>query len=1105
MSVKSPAITIYFLLLLLTAKPQGRNDQPVANPQAVLVYRDVRFTVLTPQLIRMEWDSNGRFENKASLIFVNRKLPVPVFTVTEKNEWITIATNQLELHYKRNSGRFTPDNLSISFHMNGLPVVWKPGMKDPQNLKGTTRTLDDTDGDAGNKITLEEGILSRSGWALIDDSNSLLFDGDPDWNWVTQKQGKGQDLYFFGYGHDYKKALYDFSRTAGQIPMLPKFAFGYWWSRYWTYSDAELRNLVNDFKTYHVPVDVLIIDMDWHETWGLDQRMKRDEAGELVGWTGYTWNKDLFPEPSAFLQWTKERHLKTALNLHPASGIAPMESQYPLFAKDYAFDTSQKRNIPFRIEEKKWAEIYFKDVIHPLEKQGIDFWWLDWQQWLMNKTIPALSNTWWLNYTFFSDKERQHNDRPFLFHRWGGLGNHRYQAGFSGDTHSTWSSLAYQPYFTATAGNVGYGYWSHDIGGHINADNDPELYLRWIQYGVFTPVLRTHCGKSPLNERRIWKFPDQYKAMLDALHLRYQLVPYIYTASRKAFDTGITLCRPMYYDYPENAEAYQHPGQYMFGDDMIVAPVTAKADTVTRLSSQKVWLPEGDWYDLFTGTMLKGGQVLQRKYALDEIPVFVKAGSLLPMYSEEVNNLQGVIDTLVLTVIPGTAGEALLYEDDGISPAYKQDGFARTKIQKSTSPQGLVTLIVQPRKGAFRGMRPRRSYEVRFLSTFPPDAVTVNGEKYSFSENGGRGTWSYESDRLVTVVHISPRLCSAQLNIRLSPQKKDKVNWELLNEKAGLFQQLPHSVELMKYETAKVDGIANIPGRLMQLAVTPSLIKYHPAQAEQLLEQMDKKLLPALQELKNYPVSDEAVLRRIIEPLVKNSPLVKTVDDPVISITRTGPLEPGVVTMTCFDRNAEIRYTLDGSLPVQTSPVYTQPISLTRTTQIKARSFKKDELSGYTVLQQYERALVAAVDYQYPCSRQYIGDLADGTLGVAKNIYRGWMGFNGNDLVATITLKDYPVQKITSRFLQSQGKWIFLPRYIRYEISEDGINYKNVYEKETDPARHDSTGIFEFSAVIPNERPRYIRITAKNVGQCPVWHPGAGQKAWLFTDELILE
>ncbi len=292
------------------------------------------------------------------------------------------------------------------------------------------------------------------------------------------------------YGNDYKGALKDFTLFAGKVPLPPRSAFGYWWSRYWSYSDKEIRQLIDNFRHYQLPLDVLVVDMDWHYT----------EKGK-GGWTGWRWNRRLFPDTVKFLRHLKDRGLRVTLNLHPAGGVAAYEEQYPAMAEWMGIDSASGATLPWTVSDKKYMQGIFDIVLRPMEKAGVDFWWLDWQQWLTDKKVEGLSNTWWINYAFFSDMERMRDTRPLLYHRWGGLGNHRYQIGFSRDAIIFCKSLAFQPYFTNCASNVLYGYWSHDIGGHMfkkgdKQELDPELFTRWMQYGVFTPLFRTHSTKN---------------------------------------------------------------------------------------------------------------------------------------------------------------------------------------------------------------------------------------------------------------------------------------------------------------------------------------------------------------------------------------------------------------------------------------------------------------------------------------------------------------------------------------------------------------------------------------------------------------------------------
>jgi len=728
-------IILIFLFNLSFVLAQQNN--PIADSKAVIIKYDVRFTILTPQLIRLEWSENKNFEDHASLVFVNRYLPVPKYETKEEDNWLFIKTAKLRLKYKLNSGAFNENNIEISFHLNNTLSVWKPGMKDTANLLGTARTLDGVDG----ATPLEEGILSRGGWTLIDDSERPLFDGSS-WEWVISRpEGKKQDWYFFGYGHDYKKELYDYTQVAGKIPLPPRFAFGTWWSRYWNYTDSELKDLVNQFHTFSVPLSVLVVDMDWHKTY--QEKMdweKLDQAGITMGWTGYTWDRNYFPDPHKFLDWTEKENLKVTLNLHPAAGIQPYEDVYKVIAEAMGVNPETKQYIPFDITNKKFARNYFDLVIHPFEKNGVDFWWLDWQQW-HTTSIPGVTPTFWINYVFFSDMERE-GKRPLLFHRWGGLGNHRYQIGFSGDAYCTWKSLAFQPYFTATASNVGFGYWSHDIGGHLPGPTTPELYTRWIQFGVFSPILRTHASKNPLAERRIWAYPyDYFKVMREGFLLRYSLIPYIYTYSREAYDNGISLCRPMYYDYPEDDEAYKFTGQYMFGDDILVSPITAPIDSSNLLADKEIWLPEGEWYEWFTGTMLKGPAVVKRYFSIDEIPVYVKAGAIIPMQLPE-DGTSNFVNPIVLTILPGDFGTSEVYEDAGNDLGFKKNEFSVTKFNQINDGNGKRLIEIFPAKDERDSMSHQRAYKIVMTGILPPEKITCNGKELKYEYNGEKLTVS---------------------------------------------------------------------------------------------------------------------------------------------------------------------------------------------------------------------------------------------------------------------------------------------------------------------------------------------------------------------------
>ena len=745
----------------VTAPPEASYN-PVANPQAVVTLGNARFTVLTPQLIRMEWAADGKFEDHPSFVFLNRRMPVPKFTHSEQNGKLTIQTRALQLTYT-GGGKFTDDNLGVTFTFDGKQVTWHPGMPDTGNLQGTTRTLD---GALGSKTRepIGPGLISRDGWVVVDDSTRPLFDSDnfsftegenSPWPWVMLRPaGDRQDWYFFGYGHDYKQALHDYVEVAGRIPLPPRFAFGAWWSRYWAYSDQELDNLVRGFHENDVPLDVLVIDMDWHlSREQLEAMHEVDQSGHALGWSGYTWNPLLFPDPAAFLKHIHEEGLKATLNLHPASGVQPWEAAYPAMARAMGIDPATRKYVPFDITNKKFAINYMDILHHPLEKEGIDFWWLDWQQ-EANTQTPGVNPTWWLNYVHFTDQERE-GKRPLLFHRWGGLGNHRYQIGFSGDTISVWPSLAFQPWFTATAANVGYAYWSHDIGGHMPGAVEPELYTRWIQFGIYSPILRTHTTKNPDSERRIWAYPEPYSdIMRSAFHQRYAMQPYIYTEGRRTYDTGVAFLRPLYYDWPEADEAYTNKDEYIFGQQMIVAPVVEPVDKDTQLAEENVWIPQGEWIEQPTGKHFSGPTTVQRSFAINQIPVYLRAGAIVPMQPPMQYTGQKPVDPLILEVEPlADTGKSTysVYDDSSKGEDYKRDICTWTDVEAKQSGDDF-TVEIAPIRGSYPGMLRERGYEIRLPGDWPPESVTVNGTNLAFAMHSDKPSWHYEGNTLTTVI-----------------------------------------------------------------------------------------------------------------------------------------------------------------------------------------------------------------------------------------------------------------------------------------------------------------------------------------------------------------
>ncbi len=689
---------------------------PVAAPAAEVRIGSARFTVLTSRLLRLEWAPEGAFDDRPTYAFPNRRAEVPSFEVRREGEITVLATEHLRLRHLSDGRAFDAGNLSID--LVGPPGAhWTPGLADRWNLGGARRTLDGRRGEA----RLEPGLASRSGWAVFDDGAGFRF--TPDGTWVASPppaDGR-QDWYFFGYGHRYADAVSEYvSRFGGAVPLPPRWVLGAWWSRYWAYRDRDLRALTEDFRAHGFPLDVVVVDMDWHTP---------------DAWTGYTWNRDLFPDPAGFLDWMHRHHLHVTLNLHPALGVAPFESIYPEMAQAMGLDPHGGDPIPFRIADPRFAKAYFEVLHHPLEDEGVDFWWMDWQQGQTSE-LPGLDPLPWLNHLHHRDLLRRPERRPLVLSRWGGLGSHRYPIGFSGDTFATWPALRFQPRFTAAGANVAYGWWSHDIGGHFGVD-EPELYVRWVQFGAFSPVLRLHSSNGPGYERRPWEFgPEAEAAARDAFRARAELLPYLYTGARQASDSGRALVRPLSWLAPEDDSAYLARDQYLLGDDLLVAPILEPASPRTGVAARDVWLPAGEWIERTTGETVAGPRWTTRLAGLATVPQFVRAGTILPLAEAAPSTSEQDLGHLILSIFPGAAGATRVYHDDGITRAHLQGecGWTAARVESPDPARCLVEVEPAPQV---------RRLTLRLEHTNRPRQVRAGGvplNRWSYDEESGRTT-----------------------------------------------------------------------------------------------------------------------------------------------------------------------------------------------------------------------------------------------------------------------------------------------------------------------------------------------------------------------------
>ncbi|KAB8067339.1 glycoside hydrolase superfamily [Aspergillus leporis] len=587
-----------------------------------------RFTVLTGRLIRYEWAADGQFEDRASTLAINRGFPVPQFRVVDEDDLEIIAEH---FHLTYNKQRFSAGGLVVHFRDRhtewGAP--WRYGVTEDLNLGGTARTLDLCDG----RCDMGQGVISRAGHAALDDSSSMLFDGD---FVASRRPGDRVDGYLFCFGHDYRAAIRTFFALSGKQPVLPRYALGNWWSRYYTYHQDEYVSLMDKFRAHGIPLSVAVIDMDWHRV--------SHESVPHSGWAGYTWDKGLCPDPEAFGHELHKRNLKITLNDHPHNGIHSHEEAY---------------------------EECILEILHrKLERIACDFWWIDWQQGPYSR-VCGLDPLWLLDHFQYLDHEQNRSTTPLIFSRYAGPGSHRYPVGFSGDTVVSWASLAFQPEFTATASNIGYGMWSHDIGGHIWGVRDDELVTRWVQLGVFSPIFRLHSSLSRWTSKEPCSIgPNNVLSSTE----------------------DELLVQPMHWMYPDAPEAYSFPNQYIFGSELLVAPIVTPRDQRTNLASVKVWLPSKSRYvDLFMGTVYDDNREITLYQRPEEYPVLLSEGTILTLDADTAPG-NGCLnpEALEIIVVVGRNAQAVILEGEDDDDDTQGDGNStRRPLSHFTSPRGV--------------------------------------------------------------------------------------------------------------------------------------------------------------------------------------------------------------------------------------------------------------------------------------------------------------------------------------------------------------------------------------------------------------------------------
>ena len=552
----------------------------------------------------------------------------------------------------------------------------------------------------------------------------------------------GEIDYYFFHGPSIKKILGRYTELTGRMPLPPLWALGNQQSRWGYYPDKMVEEVVKQYRERDLPLDVVHLDIDYMQAYRV-----------------FTWDPKRFPDPKAMTEKLGRQGVKIITIVDPgikhqppSAGASPTTSRSPLEVQDrsyYVFDEGLKNNYFQRRKNgdlfvpRVWpGESVFVDYTLPAARQ----WWGElhraytdfgvagiWND--MNEPsdfvdqsgknqIDVVSNDAGANSTHAKNRnvfallmsratyeglqKLQPEKRPYVITRAAYAGIQRYSTMWTGDTNSTWESLSLNiPMFTSL-GLSGQPFVGSDVGGFIGRGNG-ELLTRSYQISFLAPFCRNHKVIDGYDQEP-WRFGKHYEDIIRKyLKLRYQLLPFLYTTLEEAHRTGVPLFRPLMLNYQDDTNTYNLDDQFMVGNDLLLAPIL-KPDVTRRL----VYLPKGTWYDYWTNKRHEGGTMISVEAPLETVPMFVRAGAIIPMGPELKYVGERPMDPLTFNIYPDERGAAsvTLYEDDGLSPAYKQGAFRRTTINAESSASGYNVTISKP-EGSFEPGSRKLSFVIR--------------------------------------------------------------------------------------------------------------------------------------------------------------------------------------------------------------------------------------------------------------------------------------------------------------------------------------------------------------------------------------------------------
>lgn len=660
-----------------------KNNRDLIPEQKNIITGDkYRFSILSPRLIRIEYNKDNKFENRATSLVVKRNFGSTNFTVEQTELSLTITTEYFTLTYVKG----TPVNSkNLKVKVNGTDREWYPSHKEIRNLGSINYSLDYLE----NNLKLDKGLYSFDGFATLDDSTNLVLEND---NFIPREPT--YDMYLFVYNKDLGLCLQDYFNLTGYPPMIPRYTLGTWWYKNDPYNMYDIDNILKEFYDNHLPISVFLLGNKWHN---------REE--------NFAYDRTLF-DTNILNKYYKSKRVKFGLTINPELPIYPKD---PLFnTLSNAINNYDNKYLSFIPLNNNTISIYLNTVISNLKSTGINIFSIDYNNekdkqglFLLNHYHYVIANL---------------NEVGVILSRNPGIAPHRYPIIYSGQTRVSWDTLKALPTYNNSAANLGITWHAHAIGGYYGGIEDDELYLRYIQFGVFNPIFILAGDTGKYYKREPWKWNQLNLSVIRTyMQLRNKLIPYIYNEGYNYHEYGVPLIQPLYYKYPKIYDEPNYVNQYFFGSRIMISPIIKKKNIEMNRVVQRIFIPSGTWYDYFSGKKFAGNKYYVNFYKDEDYPIFVKEGSIIPMSLDDTSDLPRNMEIQIFPAENGLYSSYELYEDDGIS-LNKNYNYIIIKMNLDRVENGYKFTITK-KEGNLNV--PNRTYLLRFKNMKNPDKIIV--------------------------------------------------------------------------------------------------------------------------------------------------------------------------------------------------------------------------------------------------------------------------------------------------------------------------------------------------------------------------------------------